>query len=51
MTQNRIDLNFNETILETLRTWLCHISKDSDLTVKLRVSTPQELKKRLIVSR
>ena len=28
-----------------------HISKDKDLTVKLRVSTPHELRKRLIVSR
>ena len=35
----------------TLRTWLCHISKDKDLTVKLRISTPQELRKRLIVSK
>ena len=51
MTQNLIDLNLNRTNLETLRTWLCHISKDKDLTVKLRVSTPQELRKRLIVSR
>ena len=32
-------------------TWLCHISKDKDLTVKLRVSTPEELRKKLIVSR
>ena len=32
-----------------LRTCLCHISKDKDLTVKMRVSTPQELRKRLIV--
>ena len=50
-TQNLIDLNLKQTNPETLRTWLCHISKDKDLTVKLRVSTPQELRKRLIVSR
>ena len=40
-----------QTNLETLRTWLCHISKDKDPTVKLRVSTPRELRKRLIVSK
>ena len=51
MTQNLIDLNLNRTNPENLRTWLCHISNDKDLTVKLRVSTPQELRKRLIVSR
>ena len=51
MTQNLIRSNLNKTNLETLRTWLCHISKDKDLTVKMRVSTPQELGKRLIVSR
>ena len=51
LTQNLIDLNLNRTNPETLRTWLCHISRDKDLTVKLRVSTPQELRKRLIVSR
>ena len=51
MTQNLIGLNLNKTNLETLRTWLCHISKDKDPTVKLRVSTPQELRKRLVVSR
>ena len=51
MTQNLIGLNLNKTNPETLTTWLCHISKDKDLTVKLRVSTPQELRKRLIVSR
>ena len=34
-----------------LRKWFCHDCKDKDLTVKLRVSTPQELKKRLIVSK
>ena len=28
MTQNLIDLNLNRTNPETLRTWLCHISKD-----------------------
>ena len=28
----------NKTNLETLRTWLSHISKDKNLTVKLRVS-------------
>ena len=33
------------------KTWLCHISKDKDPTVKLRVSTLQELRKRLTVSR
>ena len=47
MTQNLIDLNLNRTNLEILRTWLCHISKNKDLTVKLRVSTPQELKKNI----
>ena len=51
MTQNLIDLNLNRTNLETLRTWLCHISRDKDPTVKLRFSTLQELRKRLIVSR
>ena len=51
MTQNLIGLNLNKTNLETFRTRLCHISKDKDLTVKLRVYTPQELRKRLIVSR
>ena len=34
-----------------LRIWLCHISKNKNPTVNLRVSTPQELTKRLIVSR
>ena len=51
MTQNLIGLNLNRTNPETLRTWLCHISKDKDMTVKVRVSIPQELRKRLIVSR
>ena len=51
ITQNLIDLNLNRTNTETFRTWSCHISKDEDLTVKLRVSTLQELRKRLIVSR
>ena len=51
MTQNLIHLNLNRTNPETLRTWLCHISSDKDLTVKLRVSTPHELRKRLTVSR
>ena len=51
MTQNQIDLNLNRTNPEILRTWLCHISKDKDPTVKLRVSTLQELRKRLTVSR
>ena len=46
MTQNQIGLNLNKTNPETLRTWLCHISKDKALTVKLRVFTPQELRKR-----
>ena len=31
--------------LDSLRTWLSQISKDKDLTVKLRVSAPQELRK------
>ena len=51
--ENDTDANMfklNKTNLETLRTWLSHISKDEDLTVKLRVSTPQELRKRLIAS-
>ena len=51
MTQNLIDLNLNRANLETLRTWLCHISRAKNPTVKLRVSTLQELRKRLIVSR
>ncbi len=51
MTQNLIGLKLNKTSPETLRTWLCHFSEDKDLTVKLSVSTPQELRKRLIVSR
>ena len=51
MTQNLIGLNLNKTSPETLRTWLCHISKDKDLTVKMKVSTTQALRKRLIVSR
>ena len=51
MKQNLIDLNLNRTKRETLRTCLCHISKDKDLSVKLRVSTLQELRKRLTVSR
>ena len=45
MTQDLIDLNLHRTNPETLRTWLCHISKDENLIVKLRVSTPQELRK------
>ena len=51
MTQNLIDLKLNRTNPETLRTWLCHISRDKDPTVKLRFSTLQELRKRLIVSK
>ena len=51
MTRNLIGLKLNKTNPELLRTWLCHISKDKDLTVKLRVSTPQELRERLTVSR
>ena len=51
ITQKLIGLNRNKTSPETLRTWLCQIFKDKDLTVKLRESTPQVLGKRLIVSR
>ena len=51
MTQSLISLNFNKASLQTLRKWLSHTSKDRDLTVKFRVSTPQELRKRLIVSK
>ena len=51
MTQKLIDLNLNRTNPKTLRTWLCHISRDIDPTVKLRVSKLQELRKRLTVSR
>ena len=51
MTQNLIDLNLNKTNPETLTTCFCNISRDKDLTVKLRVSTPQELRKKLIVSK
>ena len=45
MTQNLIGLNLNKTNPETFRTWLCHISKGKDTTVKVRDSTPQELRK------
>ena len=45
MTKSLIGSNLNKTNLETLRTWLCNISKDKHLGLKLRVSTPQELKK------
>ena len=45
MTQNLIDLNLNRTNPETLRTRLCPFSIDKDLTVNLRVSTSQELRK------
>ena len=48
MIQNLKFLNLNKTNPEI---WLCHISKDKDLTVKLRVSTPQELRKNMINSR
>ena len=51
MTQNQIGLNLKKTNPETLRTSLCHISKEKDLTVNVTISTPQELSKRLIVSR
>ena len=51
MTQNLMDLNLKKTNLETLRTCLCYISKDKDPTVKLSVSTLQELRKRLIASK
>ena len=51
MTQNLIGLNLNKTNPEILRTWFCHISKDKVLTVQLRVSTSQKLRKLLIVSR
>ena len=40
-----------KTNLENLRIWLCHLSKDKDLIVKLRAATPQEIRKRFIVSR
>ena len=49
MTQNLKGLNLNKTNPETLRTLLCHLSKDKDLTVKLRFSAPQELRKISIV--
>ena len=42
---NRFQPQQNKTRLETLRTWLCHISKDKDPTAKLGVSTLQELTK------
>ena len=51
ITQNLLDFNLNRTNPETLRTWLCHASKDKDLTVKIRVSTLQKLRRRLTVSR
>ena len=51
MTQNLIGLNLNRTNPETLRTWLCDISKYKNLTEKLRVSTLLELRKRLNVSK
>ena len=47
MTQNLIGLILNKTTQETLRTWLCHISKNKDLTVKLKDSTPQEIRKKI----
>ena len=47
MTQNFIGLNLNKKNPETSRTWLSHISKEKDLNVELRVSTPQELKKKI----
>ena len=49
--QNLKDSNLNRTNLESLRTWLCHISKEKDPTVKFRVYTLHEISKRLIVSR
>ena len=45
MTQNLIDLNLNRTNPETLRTWLCHSSRDKDLTVKLSFYTTGTQKK------
>ena len=51
MTQKLMGSNLNKTIPETLRTWLCHMPKGKDLTVKFRFSTPQELRNRLIVSK
>ena len=45
MTQNLIDLNLNRTNLESLRTWLCHISRDKDPTVKLSFYTTGTQKK------
>ena len=51
MTQNLKDLNLNRTNPEIWRKRLWHVSKDKVLSVKLRVSTQQELRKRLIVSR
>ena len=51
MTKNLIGLILSKTNPETLRTWLCHTSQDKDLTVKLRTSTPEELRKRVIVLR
>ena len=39
MTQNIKRLNLNKTNLETLRTWLSHISKDKDPTVRLTLYT------------
>ena len=38
----KIGLNLHETNPGASRTRLCHISKDNDLTVELRVSTSQE---------
>ena len=44
ITQNLMGLNHKKGNPETLRTWLCHIPKDKDLSAKMRVSTPQELR-------
>ena len=45
MTQNLIGLHLNRTNLETLRIWLCQLSKEKDLTVKLSFYTTETQKK------
>ena len=51
MKQKLIGLNLNKTNRETLRIWLCHISKDKRLSIKMRVSALQELRKKIDCSR
>ena len=45
MRQNLIGSSLNKTDVETLRTLLCHISKDKDVTVKVSFYTTGTQKK------